>query len=110
MSVHQKWLSTLLVGNLKQYFENITIDLIYGIPEMTPARWLQNLEKAFQLNVPHLSCYALTVEPKTALKTFIEKGIVPPVEDEVAKLHHELLISETEKRGYVNYEFSNFGN
>ena len=93
----------------KQYFSNISIDLIYGIPEMTNQRWLQNLEKAFELNVPHLSCYALTVEPKTALKTFIEKGIVPPVEDEVAQEHHQILVSETEKRGFVNYEFSNFG-
>ncbi|MBW2936946.1 radical SAM family heme chaperone HemW [Aureisphaera sp. CAU 1614] len=93
----------------KQYFSNISIDLIYGIPKMTNQRWLQNLEKAFELNVPHLSCYALTVEPKTALKAFIEKGIVPPVEDGVAQDHHHLLVSETEKRGFVNYEFSNFG-
>tara|TARA_R100000406_G_scaffold77829_1_gene58548 strand:- start:462 stop:1592 length:1131 start_codon:yes stop_codon:yes gene_type:complete len=93
----------------KQYFSNISIDLIYGIPKMTNQRWLQNLEKAFDLEVPHISCYALTVEPKTALKTFIKKGIVPPVEDEVAQEHHQILVSETEKRGFVNYEFSNFG-
>lgn len=93
----------------KQYLSNISIDLIYGIPKMTNQRWLQNLEKAFALDVPHISCYALTVEPKTALKTFIEKGIVPPVEDEVAQEHHQLLVIETEKRGFVNYEFSNFG-
>lgn len=93
----------------KKYFSNISIDLIYGIPKMSNERWLQNLEKAFELDVPHISCYALTVEPKTALKTFIEKGIVPPVEDEVAQEHHQLLVSETEKRGFINYEFSNFG-
>ena len=93
----------------KQYFSNISIDLIYGIPKMTNQRWLQNLEKAFDLEVPHISCYALTVEPKTALKTFIKKGIVPPVEDEVAQEHDQILVSETEKRGFVNYEFSNFG-
>lgn len=93
----------------KEYFKNISIDLIYGIPEMTNDRWLQNLEKAFSLEVPHLSCYALTVEPKTALKSFIEKGIIPAVEDEVAQEHHKLLVEETEKRGFINYEFSNFG-
>jgi oxygen-independent coproporphyrinogen-3 oxidase len=93
----------------KKYFSNISIDLIYGIPKMTNERWLQNLEKTFSLEVPHISCYALTVEPKTALKTFIEKGIVPPVKDEVAQEHHQLLVSETEKRGFINYEFSNFG-
>ena len=93
----------------KQYFKNISIDLIYGIPKMSNERWLQNLDKAFELDVPHISCYALTVEPKTALQNFIEKGIVPPVEDEVAQEHHTLLLEETEKMGFVNYEFSNFG-
>lgn len=92
-----------------KYFNNISIDLIYGIPKMSIEHWLQNLEKAFELDVPHISCYALTVEPKTALKTFIDKGVVPPVEDEVAQEHHQLLVSEMEKRGFINYEFSNFG-
>ncbi|RMA66404.1 radical SAM family heme chaperone HemW [Ulvibacter antarcticus] len=91
------------------FFENISIDLIYGIPGMTNERWLKNLEIAISLNVPHLSCYALTVEPKTALETFIKKGIVPEVEDGVAADHHKLLIAETSKAGYDNYEFSNFG-
>ena len=93
----------------KEKFENISIDLIYGIPKMTNERWLQNIEKALALEIPHLSCYALTVEPKTALKTFIEKGIVPPVNDEVAKAHHQLLVDKMEAKGYINYEFSNFG-
>ena len=92
----------------KAYFNNISIDLIYGIPKMTNKRWLANIEKALQLDIPHLSCYALTVEPKTALENFIKKGIVPPVEDEVAEEHHKLLIEKTEAAGYVNYEFSNF--
>lgn len=93
----------------KKYFENISIDLIYGIPGMSKERWLENLKIALDLQVPHLSCYALTVEPKTALKSFIEKGIVPPVDEEVAEQHYELLLEETEKAGFDNYEFSNFG-
>ncbi len=93
----------------KKYFENISIDLIYGIPGMTNERWQKNLDIALKLDVPHLSCYALTVEPKTALKKFIEKGIVPPVDEEVAKEHYEILLAETEKAGLENYEFSNFG-
>lgn len=97
------------IAMAKEHFSNISIDLIYGMPQMIKQRWLQNLGKAFDLEVPHISCYALTVEPKTALKTFIEKGLIPPVEDETAQEHHQLLVSETEKRGYVNYEFSNFG-
>jgi len=92
----------------KKYFSNISIDLIYGIPKMTNERWLANVEKALALEVPHLSCYALTVEPKTALENFIKKGIVPPVEDDVAQAHHTLLVKKTEAAGYENYEFSNF--
>lgn len=92
----------------KQHFENISIDLIYGIPGMTNNQWIANVEKAIALNIPHLSCYALTVEPKTALEQFIKTGIVPPVEDEVAQEHHSILIEMTEAAGYHNYEFSNF--
>lgn len=93
----------------RKLFENISIDLIYGIPGMTNESWASNLEQAFQLNVPHLSCYALTVEPKTALQAFIQKGMVPPVDDEVAREHHEILVQMTEEKGFINYEFSNFG-
>ena len=93
----------------QQHFNNISIDLIYGIPGLDRRRWLKNLEIAIAHNIPHLSCYALTVEPKTALESFIKKGIVPPVEDEVAQQHYELLLSEMERAGYENYEFSNFG-
>ena len=97
------------IKETKKYFKNISIDLIYGVPGMTNERWKENLEIALNLEIPHLSCYALTVEPKTALKKFIEKGIVPPVNEEVAKQHYEILLSETEKTGMENYEFSNFG-
>ena len=97
------------IKEAKKYFKNISIDLIYGIPGMSNERWKQNLDTALRLDVQHLSCYALTVEPKTALKKFIEKGIVPPVDEEVAKQHYEILLKETENAGLENYEFSNFG-
>ena len=97
------------IKEAKKYFENISIDLIYGIPGMSKERWMKNLEIALNLDVPHLSCYALTVEPRTALKKFIEKGIIPPVDEEAAKQHYEILVEETEKAGLDNYEFSNFG-
>ncbi len=93
----------------KKHFQNISIDLIYGIPGMSKKRWIKNLEVALELDVPHLSCYALTVEPRTALKKFIDKGIIPQVDEEVAKQHYEILLEVTEKAGYDNYEFSNFG-
>ena len=93
----------------KDYFDNISIDLIYGIPDMSIERWNKNIEKALDLGLPHFSCYALTVEPNTALNKFIEKGIVKPVDDDAAKAHFEVLIQTLKKAGYVHYEFSNFG-
>ena len=93
----------------KKYFDNITIDLIYGIPGMSKERWVENLNIAMELRVPHLSCYVLTVEPKTALKKFIEQGKVAPIDEDVAQQHHEILLEVTENAGYDNYEFSNFG-
>lgn len=89
-------------------FPNSSLDLIYGIPEMTNERWEENIDKSLALNIPHISAYALTVEPKTALENFIKKGVVPPVNDEVAQEHHKILLLKMEKAGYENYEFSNF--
>jgi oxygen-independent coproporphyrinogen-3 oxidase len=93
----------------KEYFDNISIDLIYGIPGMTEVRWRENLRIALDLGLPHFSCYALTVEPNTALKKFIEKGIIKPVDDEAAKAHFEILVETLLKAGLVHYEFSNYG-
>ena len=97
------------IGLAKKYFDNISIDLIYGIPGMTNERWISNIEKALDFGVPHISSYALTVEPKTALKTFIEKGLIPPVDDELAEAHFHILVQKLEEEGFVNYEISNFG-
>ena len=93
----------------KQYFDNISIDLIYGMPDMSDARWQENLDQAIALDIPHISSYALTVEPNTALQKFIEKGVVKPVDDAVAQKHFEILLAHMEKAGFENYEFSNFG-
>ncbi|MEM7187590.1 MAG: radical SAM family heme chaperone HemW [Bacteroidota bacterium] len=93
----------------KERFENLSLDLIYGIPGMSIERWEKNLAQVLELQVPHLSCYALTVEPRTALHRFIEKGVMPPVDDTLAQEHHRFLIKKMERAGYDNYEFSNFG-
>ncbi|KAA1244059.1 radical SAM family heme chaperone HemW [Aquimarina sp. RZ0] len=92
-----------------QYFENISIDLIYGIPGMTSERWTKNLKIALDSGIPHISSYALTVEPDTALFSFIEKGIIAPVEDTLAKEHFDILVTTMEGAGFEHYEFSNFG-
>jgi len=92
-----------------RYFDNITIDLIYGVQNMSNEKWLQNLQQAFDFGVPHISSYALTVEKKTALHDFIKKGKVPPINEQQSLEHFNLLVSETEKQGFVHYEISNFG-
>lgn len=90
-------------------FENISIDLIYGIPGMSNDRWKQNIEKALSFNIPHISCYALTVEPKTALAYMVKEGKIKNVDDELAEQQFYLLVDILEKEGFINYEISNFG-
>jgi oxygen-independent coproporphyrinogen III oxidase len=92
-----------------QYFDNISIDLIYGIPEMSNEKWLQNIEMALSFGVTHISSYALTVEPKTALHSFIQKGIIPQPDDEVAQEHFQILVDKLSENGFIHYELSNFG-
>jgi len=89
-------------------FENYSIDLIYGTPTMTDDQWRANLQAVFELNVPHISCYALTVEPETALDHFIKNKKAVPVEDEHCARHFEILVEEMEHAGYEQYEISNF--
>ena len=92
-----------------QYFDNISVDLIYGIPNMSNEKWLQNIETALSFNIPHISSYALTVEPKTALHTFIQKGIILQPDDEVAQEHFQILVDKLSENDFIHYELSNFG-
>lgn len=92
-----------------QYFDNITLDLIYGMPNLSDEKWRQNIETALSFGVPHISAYALTVEPKTALHHFIQNKQLPPLDEEAAAEHFKLLVELLEANGFVHYEFSNFG-
>ena len=87
---------------------NLSIDLIYGVPGMSTARWQQNIETAVSLQVPHLSCYALTVEEKTALHHFIRKGKVQPPSDSLQAEQFLLLMDLLATQRYEHYEISNF--
>lgn len=89
-------------------FENLTADLIYGAPTTSHSRWKQNVQKLIDLNIPHLSCYALTVEEKTALGHFVRKGKVEAPKDEHAAEQFEILIKMMAQNGYDHYEISNF--
>ncbi len=92
-----------------QYFDNISLDLIYGIPGMSNKKWKQNIETALSFGINHISSYALTVEPKTALKKLIESGKIDNPKDEVAQEHFEILVETLTKNGFIHYELSNFG-
>ncbi len=92
-----------------QYFDNISIDLIYGIPGMSNEKWKQNIETAMSFGIPHISSYALTVEPKTALNKLIQTGKITSPKDEVAEAHFMILVETLGQNGFVHYELSNFG-
>ncbi|KGO90894.1 radical SAM family heme chaperone HemW [Flavobacterium subsaxonicum] len=92
-----------------KHFDNISIDLIYGTPGMSNERWLHNVNKALAFGVPHISSYALTVEPKTALYKFVKSGAIAQPSDEVAQEQFMLLVDTLQEHGFVHYELSNFG-
>jgi oxygen-independent coproporphyrinogen-3 oxidase len=102
-------------------FENLSVDLIYGLPNRDASRWQYDLEKIMALNVPHLSAYALTIEPDTAFGRWQQKGKLPPVDEELAADQFEELIRllagtggvgeaslGEATPGYEHYEISNF--
>ncbi len=91
------------------YFDNITIDLLYGMPEMSNVRWEENLQIAFDLKLNHLSCYALTVEPKTALAHLIKTAQYPALNDSFTAQHFQTLVNATAKAGFTHYEVCSFG-
>ena len=92
-----------------KYFDNISIDLIYGVPAMSNEKWKQNIETALSFGILHISSYALTVEPKTALKKLIQTGKIAAPQDEVAQEHFAILVETLESSGFIHYELSNFG-
>ncbi|MFM2268263.1 MAG: radical family heme chaperone HemW [Bacteroidota bacterium] len=89
-------------------FDNLTIDLIYGSPTTSHAQWEANLKQIFEYDIPHVSCYALTVEPKTPLQKAIKRGEREKVSDDHAAQQFEMLMEMMQKYGYVHYEISNF--
>jgi oxygen-independent coproporphyrinogen III oxidase len=89
-------------------FTNLTIDLIYGSPTLTDEKWKQNVQRAIDLQIPHLSCYALTVEPGTALQHLISKNKAPAVSSDDQARQFLLLMDWLRAAGYEHYEISNF--
>lgn len=89
-------------------FENLSIDLIYGSPTSNLEIWKENLSKTIALEVPHISSYALTVEPKTALENWISKGKVSNPKEEEQNREFYYMIDFLKDHGFNHYEVSNF--
>jgi oxygen-independent coproporphyrinogen-3 oxidase len=89
-------------------FHNMSIDLIYGSPALTDEKWASNVQQAVELGIPHLSCYALTVEPRTALDDMIRKKRSAAVDPETQATQFLQLMDWLGSAGYEHYEISNF--
>ena len=90
-------------------FENVTIDLIYGIPGMSTDEWAGNLDTAFSYSIKHLSAYHLTLEPGTVFGKMLEKGLIVEIDEEESTALFNILIEKAEAAGFIHYEISNFG-
>lgn len=92
----------------KNGFDNISIDLIYGLPDMSTAQWQEEINAAVRLNVTHISTYCLTVEEKTALGNLVKKGVIELNAEETIEQHMLILMDTMQLAGYEQYEISNF--
>jgi len=100
---------TALKDALKAGFENVTIDLIYGIPGMTTKEWEYNLDFSFSFDIKHLSAYHLTFEKGTVFGKMLEKGLITEIDEDVSNSLFNILIEKAESAGFIQYEISNFG-
>jgi putative oxygen-independent coproporphyrinogen III oxidase len=98
-----------LEETLKTGFQNVTIDLIYGIPGLTLKDWSYNLETSLAYGIQHLSAYHLTIEPGTVFGKMKERGAFSEIDEEDSTYQFNLLIEKAAEAGFVNYEISNFG-
>ncbi|MBK7625950.1 MAG: radical SAM family heme chaperone HemW [Bacteroidales bacterium] len=90
-------------------FENVTIDLIYGIPGMSISEWESNLDMTFSFGIKHLSAYHLTIETGTVFGKMKEKGLLTEIEEDESTALFNILIEKAEAAGFIHYEISNFG-
>ena len=98
-----------LKDTLDAGFENITIDLIYGIPGMSLKEWESNLDFSLSFDIKHLSAYHLTFEPGTVFGKMLEKGTISEIDENESVAQFNILIEKTESAGFIQYEISNFG-
>ena len=93
---------------IKIGFENISVDLIYGLPKLTDNEWKESLSRVFQLSVQHLSAYHLTYHQGTVFYNWLKKGTLNELKERESISQFNILIEEAEKNGFQQYEISNF--
>ena len=91
-----------------QGFKDISVDLIYGLPNLTKQKWEKNLEQTFLLDVQHISAYHLTIEPKTLFKKWYDENKIYLPNEEKSLEQYNLLVEKTAANGFLHYEISNF--
>ena len=96
------------IDDALKYYDNISIDLIFGMPNSNLKTWESNLNHVTNWNLNHMSAYALTIEPKTALESFVKKNIIKPLNEDLVFEQHEFMCNKMSKHEYVNYELSSF--
>lgn len=89
-------------------FENMSMDLIFGYPQLSDEQWKENMEIAIESGVTHISCYGMTVEPRTALEWQIRKNKIPDISSDQSAQQYEALMETLGKAGFEHYEISNF--
>jgi oxygen-independent coproporphyrinogen-3 oxidase len=94
---------------INEGFENITIDLIYGIPGMSVKEWESNLDFSFSFDIKHFSAYHLTMEQGTVFSRMLKTGAFREIDEELSAELFNLLLKKSAEAGFVNYEISNFG-
>jgi len=98
-----------LKTTLSQGFNNVTIDLIYGIPGMSLTDWESNLDFTLSFDIKHLSAYHLTFEKETVFGKMLEKGLIAEIDEDDSAAQFNLLLEKAEAAGFIQYEISNFG-
>jgi oxygen-independent coproporphyrinogen III oxidase len=93
---------------IQQYFQNYSIDLIFGSPLLTNDLWLKNIHQALLFQPPHLSCYALTIEEKTVFGNWVQQQKIPELNSDQQAEQFEILMQELKAAGYHHYEISNY--
>ena len=96
------------IENALRYFDNLSIDLIYGMPNSNLKSWAKNLQMLESWEINHISAYALTVESNTALKKFIEKEIIVPLDEQEVYDQYNFMFEKLSLSNYINYELSSF--